>query len=206
VVCTKDGIPTPVDVIITAATTSGMIVKYMTAYRAITGEAHVPQTRKSIKNYEMMIPYLEALKKSSPGSVIGYRRDNDMKLLELYVFSGFMNRLLNYVRPVVSLDAAHLRNAHKGTLYIAPVLDGNNDAFPIGFMISSGNEDRVNWRKMLTALKKACPLIDEQGHGTLTDADGVVMTMFLFVSDRDKGLKPSLRDVFPRTSKDPKLN
>ena len=106
-----------------------------------------------------------------------------------------MNRVLNYVRPVVSLDAAHLRSAHKGTLYVASVLSGNNDAFPIGFMISSGNEDRENWRKMLTKLKEACPLIDEQGHGILSDADGVGKTMFLFVSDRDKGLKPALRDV-----------
>ena len=196
VVRTKDGIPTPADVIKTAATKSGMIVKYMTAYRAITGETHA-QTRESIKDYETMIPYLEALKKSNPGSVIGYRRDDNMKLLELYVFPGFMNRVLNYVRPVVSLDAAHLRSAHKGTLYVASVLSGNNDAFPIGFMISSGNEDRENWRKMLTKLKEACPLINEQGHGTLTDADNVGKTMFLFVSDRDKGLKPALRDVFP---------
>jgi hypothetical protein len=70
VVCTKDGIPTPADVIETAAAKSGMIVKYMTAYRAITGETHA-QTRESIKYYKMMIPYLEALKKSNPGSVIG---------------------------------------------------------------------------------------------------------------------------------------
>jgi hypothetical protein len=71
-----------------------------------------------------------------------------MKLLELYIFPGFMNRVLNYVRPVVSLNALHLRSAHKGTLYVvASVLSGNNDAFPIGFMISSGNEDRENWQR-----------------------------------------------------------
>jgi hypothetical protein len=28
----------------------------------------------------MMIPYLEALKKSNPGLAIGYRRDDNMKL------------------------------------------------------------------------------------------------------------------------------
>jgi hypothetical protein len=144
----------------------------------------------------MMIPYLEALKKSNPGLVIGYRRDDNMKLLELYVFPGFMNRVLNYVRPAVSLDAAHLRSALTGTLYIASVSSGNNDAFPIGFMISGGCDDRENWRKKLTKLKEACPLIDEQGHGILTDADGVGRTMFLLVADRDKGLKPALRDVF----------
>jgi hypothetical protein len=61
-----------------AATKSGMIVQYMTAHQAITGGTHA-QTRESIKNYEIVIPYLEALKKSTPGSVIGYRRDKSMK-------------------------------------------------------------------------------------------------------------------------------
>ena len=168
----------------------------MTAYQATTGETNA-QTRESIKNYKMVIPYLEALKKSNPGLVIGYRRDNNMKLLELYVFLGLMNWVLNYVCPVVSLDAAHLRSAHKGTLHVASVLCGNNDVFSIGFMISSGNEDRENWQKVLTKLKEACPPINEQGHGTLTDADGVGKAMFLFVSARDKGLKPALGDVFP---------
>jgi hypothetical protein len=64
-------------------------------------------------------------------------------------------------------------------------------------MISNGDEDRENWRKMLTKLKEACPLIDEQGRGTLTNADGVGKTMLFFVSDCDQGMKPALRDVFP---------
>ncbi len=63
-------------------------------------------------------------------------------------------------------------------------------------MISSGNEDRENWQKMLTKSTEACPLINEHGHRTLTDANGVGKSMFLFVSDRDKGLGPALRDVF----------
>ena len=149
----------------------------------------------------MIIPYLEALKKSNPSSVIGNTRDDGMRLLDLYVFFGFMNRVLNYVCPVASLDAAHLRSAHKGTLYVASVLSGNNDIFPIVFMISSGNEDRDNWRKMLTNLKEACPLIAEQGSESIADGDGVEKRMFLFVSDRDKGLKPALRDVFFQQSR-----
>jgi hypothetical protein len=133
--------------------------------------------------------------------VIGYTRDDGMRLLYLYIFPGFMNRVLNYVRPVVSLDATHLRSAHKGTLYVASDLSRNIDVFPIGFMISSGNEDRDNWHKMLTNLKEACPLIAEQGSESIADGDGVEKRMFLFVSDCGKGLKPALRDVFPNNHK-----
>ncbi|KAI2496713.1 MULE transposase domain [Fragilaria crotonensis] len=107
-----------------------------------------------------------------------------------------MNRALKFVRPVLSLDAAHLKSVFKGTLYVASVLTGSNDIFPIGFMISAGNEDGASWRKMLRYLKKACPIIGEQVYGNV-DVDGVARPPFLFISDRDKGLKPALKAVFP---------
>jgi hypothetical protein len=195
VVRTKQGAPTPADVIKTAAMQSGMIVPYMTAYRALSNETSVHR-QAAVKNFELIIPFLNALKKCNPGSVIGYTRDNDMKLEELHVFPGIMNRALRFVRPVVSLDAAHLRSRYKGTLYVASVLTGCNDIFPLGFMISAGNEDGDTWKKMLLLLKEACPIIDDQGYGD-TDTDGIVRPPFLFISDRDKGLKPALKAVFP---------
>jgi hypothetical protein len=109
-----------------------------------------------------------------------------------------MNNSLKFARPVISLDAAHLRSEFKGTLYIASsTLTGANDVFPIGFMIAAGND-----------LKEACPIISQQGQGDERCADisqqgrgeGVDdaslpkpsasnrATPFLFVSDLDKGL------------------
>ncbi len=60
-------------------------------------------------------------------------------------------------------------------------------------MISAGNEDGNNWRKMLRFLKEACPIIEDQGCGGEVDTEGVVRPPFVFISDRDKGLKPHLR-------------
>jgi hypothetical protein len=71
-------------------------------------------------------------------------------------------------------------------LYIASVLSGNDNIYPIGFMIATGNEDKKNWTKMLRCLKEAFPIISEQRPHP-----------FVFVSDRDKGLKPALQEVFP---------
>ena len=49
----------------------------------------------------MIIHYLEALKKSNPGSVLGFTRDEEtMQLLDFFVFPGFMNRVLQCVWPV----------------------------------------------------------------------------------------------------------
>jgi hypothetical protein len=63
-------------------------------------------------------------------------------------------------------------------------------------MICAGNKDGARWKKMLELLKKVCPIIDDQGYGE-TDTDGVVRPPFLFISDKEKGLKEALKAVFP---------
>ena len=189
---TKDGDPTPADIIKTAANQSGLIVPYMAAYRAITNDAGAGR-RLTVRSFQQMVPYLEEMNKCNPMSLIGCTKKITGELEDVYFFPGFMNDALTFVRPVVSLDAAHLRSEWLGTLYIASVLSGNNDVFPIGLMISDGNEDGETWTKMLTLLKRACPIIHEQGHRT-----GIFEHPFLFVSDRDKGLLLDLKEVFPR--------
>ena len=85
-------------------------------------------------------------------------------------------------------------------LYIASVLLGGYDIYPVGFMIASGNEDRKMWTKMLRVLKEACPIICKQGFRAVNqerDVDMRPRSQFLFISDRDKGLKPALKEVFP---------
>ena len=192
---TKDGYPTPADVIKTAANHSGIILPYMAAYRALTKDVGIGR-RLTVKSFEQMTPYLEEMKKCNPMSVIGCTKTETHELVDVYFFPGFMNDALKFVRPVVSLDAAHLRTEYKGTWYIASVLSGNNDVFPIGVMISSGNEDRATWTKMLTLLKDAFPILVEHGfHGM--EATPLCECPFVFVSDRDKGLKPALKEVFP---------
>lgn len=95
IVGTKKGTPTPAeDVRKTAATKLGIVVSYMTAYRAL-GYAVV-------KNFEVVILFLKGLKRRNPGSVIGYSRDEEMRLVNVHVFPGIMNGMLKFDRLVVS--------------------------------------------------------------------------------------------------------
>ena len=71
-------------------------------------------------------------------------------------------------------------------------------------MISSGNEDGETWTRMLCHLKEAFPILSQQGiqQGSVPQiVDGELSADFLhpfvFMSDRDKGLKPALREAFP---------
>ena len=101
------------------------------------------------------------------------------------------------MRPMISLDAAHLKSKFKGTLFVASVLSATNEVYPLGlFMIAAGNEDLPTWTVMLTALKEACPIISTEEDSYFGDRTPRHLK-FVFISDRDKGLKGALRSVFP---------
>jgi hypothetical protein len=193
--------PTLADVIKTGATQSGEVVLYIAAWRALQHESGA-QLRVERKNFELIVPHIEQLKKKNHGSVIGCQSNDDHHITDVYVFPRFMKDLLLLVRPVVSMDAAHLRSVHKGTHYVASILSGTNEVDAIGLMISTENEDGPTWTRMLEHLSDACPILLEQGLESGLDIDGETDGEYychpcVFMSDCDKGLKPALRRVFP---------
>jgi hypothetical protein len=95
-------------------------------------------------------------------------------------------------QPVILLDTSHLKSVYKGTLYIASVLSGANEVYPIGFLISCDNENKETWTTFLTKLQEACPIISQQ------EEERKNIYPFSFISDQDKGLKPALAATFPR--------
>ncbi len=63
---------------------------------------------------------------------------------------------LSFVRPVILVDASHLRSKYDVSQTLLP------PCWAIGFMIANVNEDRTNWMKTLRCLKHAFPSISEQ--------------------------------------------
>jgi hypothetical protein len=88
--------PTPADVIRTAATHSVVFISYMAAWRALHCETSA-RSRAQRKNFELIVPYIDELKKQNPGSVIECGRDDEMRITEICVFPGFMNNSLRNV-------------------------------------------------------------------------------------------------------------
>jgi hypothetical protein len=87
--------------------------------------------------------------------------------------------MVDYVRPFVGLDGAHTSGEYRRILLLATCLDGENK---ISILLLYQIENIVHWTWFMENLKNSCP--------QLTKPDMV------FVSDRDKGLKPSLPNVF----------
>lgn len=145
------------------------------------------------KNYQYIIPYLNAFKNENPGTVIDYERDDTKSIKNLFICPGVMNNKLKYVRPILSLDAAHLSSEHKGTLYLATIKSGNDELLPIALGITSDNENLKGWTFFLKNLNEACPFLKSE-HTLRRCAP---YKLYTFISDRDKGLLPSAHNIFP---------
>ena len=60
------------------------------------------------------------------------------------------------MHPVISVNAAHLKSAYKGTIFIYSGSTGNDKAYILAFGTSGGNEDYRTWNTFNTLFAKAC--------------------------------------------------
>ena len=118
------------------------------------------QKKASVKNFQLIVVNLEGMKKFNPTSVIVATRGDGFDILS-FLFPWFFIDVLSFLHPVIILDTAHIRIECNGTLYIASVLSGNDDRYPISFMISTGNKYQQTCTKILSPLKQACPIMSD---------------------------------------------
>ncbi|XP_021995086.1 uncharacterized protein LOC110891922 [Helianthus annuus] len=85
------------------------------------------------------------------------------------------------LRPVVIIDAAHLKGEFKGTLFLAVAMDGNNQILPIAYGIGK-SEDGESWTWFLSKLRECV--------GEIAD--------MAIISDRANSIHVGVRNVFPR--------
>jgi hypothetical protein len=139
-----EGSPTSGDIVKSAAVLKGEVVPYAAPYRTLTQESQLSK-KQATKGYKLIIPYLNNLTKGNLDSVVGYECDQHDRLYQLYIIPGFMKCVLKHVRPIISLDAAQMRLGGSGTLFIASTLSATKEAYPIGFHLSAGNEDKIKF-------------------------------------------------------------
>ncbi|GKA68880.1 transposase, MuDR, MULE transposase domain protein, partial [Tanacetum coccineum] len=87
---------------------------------------------------------------------------------------------LNYLRPVLMIDAAHLKGIYKGTNLVAVAMDGNNQIVPIAFGICKG-ETGPCWSWWMSVLKEC-----------IGDNPNL-----LFISDRHAAIALAVENEFP---------
>ncbi|GKC03099.1 transposase, MuDR, MULE transposase domain protein [Tanacetum coccineum] len=87
---------------------------------------------------------------------------------------------VNYLRPLLIIDVAHLKGQYKGTNLIAVGMDGNNQIVPIAFGICKG-ETGPCWSWWMSVLKEC-----------IGDNPNL-----LFISDRHAAIALAVHNEFP---------
>jgi hypothetical protein len=143
----KNDDPIPKDVIKAAANISGEVVTYNQGFHALRADKEKNYITV-MESYNLTIPYLNQFMELNEGAEVHYVVE-DGRIESLFLCPNFINDSLHYVRPVMSLDAAHLKSKHKGALYQATVKTGLNDIYTIAIGIDRANEGYEGWYKFL---------------------------------------------------------
>ncbi|GKE30768.1 transposase, MuDR, MULE transposase domain protein [Tanacetum coccineum] len=121
------------------------------------------------------------LKVLSEGTVTRIKTDDNGVFKMLFIAIGAsICTFLNYLRPVLMIDAAHLKGLYKGTNLVVVAMDGNNQIVPIAFGICKG-ETGPCWSWWMSVLREC-----------IGDNPNL-----LFISDRHAAIALAVEKEFP---------
>ncbi|KAG7360913.1 MULE transposase domain containing protein [Nitzschia inconspicua] len=187
----KHAPPTANDVIKAGVHKKKTLLSYKQCYRGVNARKESKIISDSM-SFQLVGPYVQTFAERNPGSTAFMERGSDNRIQRVFVCPSFANDVLMCVRPVISIDAAHMRSEWKGTLYLATVKSALDDLYPVAFAITVDGEDLQGWLWFLEHLKASAPnLITEHFRRECS------YKLFTFMSDRGKGLVTALRNVFP---------
>ncbi|KAD3639985.1 hypothetical protein E3N88_29208 [Mikania micrantha] len=115
------------------------------------------------------------------GTLTHILRDEFDRFKMVFIAIGAAVRsFVNCMRPIIIIDGAHLKDAFKGTMFLAVGMDGNNQILPIAFGVGK-NESGDAWTWFLSKLK-----------------DGIADHPELaIISDRASSIDLAIRTVYP---------
>ncbi|KAL5543574.1 hypothetical protein UlMin_007358 [Ulmus minor] len=93
------------------------------------------------QSYKLLPGYLHMLMDTNPGSF-------------QYLFIAFAASIhgFSYYRPVISIDATHLKGKYRGVLFTAVCHDANQQIFPLAFGVGNSEND-ASWTWFLGRVK-----------------------------------------------------
>jgi len=187
----KDDNPLPKDVRKAAANLGGMSTTYNQSYRVVASVAQ-KQLQQDKLSFQLIVPYLENFMKLNPESITRVEKDKNNAILRVFVCPGIMKTSMRYVRPIMSIDAAHLRSQWKGTMYVASVKTACDEIYPVALGVMRDNEQKQDWTWFLQLLHSSIGMLSMEH-----PVPRVGKKFFTFISDRQKGLINALEEVFP---------
>lgn len=157
----------------------GVELNYTQVWRGI-GDAR-QQLQGSYKEAYNQLPWLcDKMTKANPGSLIKLFTSDERRFERLVLsFHASIHGFQMGCRPILFLEASSLKSKFHEILLTATALDGDDGIFPVAFAMVD-NESNDNWHWFL-----------EQLRSVLSISQSIT-----FVSDREKGIKKAVLEVF----------
>lgn len=157
----------------------GIELKYTQVRRGIEGARE--QLQGSYKESYNRLPWFcEKLVETNAGSYVKLTTNDEKRFQCLFVsFLSCVQSFQNGCRPILFLNATSLKSKYQESLLTATAVDADDGFFPIAFsIVDTESEDNWNWflEQLKSVISTSLPLT--------------------FISDREKGLKKSVHEVF----------
>ncbi|CAL2238953.1 unnamed protein product [Prunus armeniaca] len=161
----------------------GVSISYSTAWRS--RELAFKRIRGSAEeSYSLLPSYCYELERTNPGTLTYIETDAADHFLYFFMAIGACIRGFKWsMRPVIVVDATHLKCKYRGVLFVATAFDGNRNIYPVAFGIGDLETDAA-WEWFLRKL-----------HCAIGDCSNLVI-----ISDRKVSIQNGLRRVFPGAS------
>ncbi|XP_017985397.1 PREDICTED: uncharacterized protein LOC108663978, partial [Theobroma cacao] len=113
----------------------------------------------SKESFQHLPSYFHMLERENPGTVTCVTTDGEQRFKYCFwVFGSCIRGFSAVMRPVVAIDATHLKGRFKGILFVVVCKDANEQIYPLAFGIGHV-EDEKSWLWFLNQLRRAigCP-------------------------------------------------
>ncbi|PWA90834.1 transposase, MuDR, MULE transposase domain protein [Artemisia annua] len=132
-------------------------------------------------SFSQLLYFCYNLKVKNPGWVTHIETDDEDRFEMVFIAFGVAIRaFLDHLRPLIIIDAAHVKGTYLGTNMLAIGMDGNNQIVPLATGVSQGETGR-SWTWFLTHLKECI--------GEVPD--------LAIISDRHLGIQQACQTVYP---------
>jgi hypothetical protein len=132
--------------------------------------------------YRLTRRYANAIRLTNPGSGTFIQRDGPFFQRMYISLDACKKGFINGCRPVICLDACHLKGEHGGQLLCAIGTDGNDDIFPIAFAVAEA-ETRDSWEWFITIfLEDLCGPVGGLGWVIMSDRQKVFMSQIKLIN------------------------